>query len=134
MKQDMLNLMTHPILKKFPGGGGSIVFILTGLMGNKYGKTVVSSSVDSTESDVNCSDKTKKRSLYSQRDVFSNTDILHALARLDSRSVPKPEFFDTQSGQPFEQFLQTFEDYCHHNFRGSTHIFMDWRVGTTIAG
>ena len=32
----------------------------------KYGKTVVSSSADSTESDVNCLDKTKKRDLYSQ--------------------------------------------------------------------
>jgi hypothetical protein len=59
--------------------------------------------------------------------------ILRGLARLDNRSVPKPEMFDSSSGQPFAQFLATFEDYCTHNFRGSSSLWIG-ELGKLLSG
>ena len=46
------------------------------------------------------------------------------LSRLDTRSVPKPENFDLESGQSFKDFLKTFEEYCSNTFRGSTALWV----------
>ena len=45
-------------------------------------------------------------------------DLVSALARLDNRSVPRPEVFDLDSGRPFDLFLKDFESYCSGTFRG----------------
>jgi len=45
------------------------------------------------------------------------------LARLDNRTVPKPDNYDVASGQSFPEFLKTFEDYCRNNFRGSSTLW-----------
>ena len=44
--------------------------------------------------------------------------VLHALSRLDNRTVPKPEEYDLKSGRSLQQFIVSFEEYCRHNFRG----------------
>lgn len=38
--------------------------------------------------------------------------------------VPKPEVFESESGQSFDQFLRTFEEYCRHTFRGSSSLWI----------
>ena len=45
-------------------------------------------------------------------------DLVSALARLDNRSVPRPEVFDLDSGRPFDSFLKDFESYCSGTFTG----------------
>ena len=51
--------------------------------------------------------------------VFSMPELVSALSRLDSRTYPRPDPFDSSSGASFEQFLLEFEEYCGHTFRGS---------------
>ena len=50
--------------------------------------------------------------------------LLDALARMDTRAVPKPEPFDVCSRQSFETFLCIFEEYCTHTFRGSPDLWV----------
>ena len=69
----------------------------------------------------------------SRDEVVSSNDLVHALNRLDHRSVPKPDVFDSTSGQPFELFLQTFEEYCSNNFRGSTLLWVS-ELGRFLSG
>ena len=42
------------------------------------------------------------------------------LARLDSRTAPKPEPFHPQSGRSLRDFFQDFEAYCEQTYKGST--------------
>lgn len=65
--------------------------------------------------------------------VLSAEDVLQALSRLDNRSVPKPEAFDSASGQSFNQFLSTFEEYCQHTFRGSSTLWIG-ELGRLLKG
>ena len=90
-----------------------------------------SDSAGSAPSDQRKGDRNCRRT--SRRNKLSTADVLRALARLDNRSVPRPESFDTQSGQPFEQFLSVFEDYCKHNFRGSSSLWIG-ELGRLLKG
>jgi hypothetical protein len=49
--------------------------------------------------------------------------LAEALSRLDNRQVPRPQEFDLSSGQSFEFFLSTFEEYCNNTFRGSSSLW-----------
>jgi hypothetical protein len=44
--------------------------------------------------------------------------LLDALERLDSRTVPVPEPYDSATGYSFWAFLVGFEEYCQHRFMG----------------
>ena len=44
--------------------------------------------------------------------------LVNALSNLDMRPVPAPRIFDSESGQPFKNFLDLFENYCKRSFRG----------------
>ena len=44
--------------------------------------------------------------------------LVQALERLDNRKVPTPEPYDAASGFSFTDFLDTFEEYCSHTYRG----------------
>lgn len=65
--------------------------------------------------------------------AMSAESVIRALARLDNRSVPKPEIFDSESGQSFVQFLQMFEEYCRHTFRGSSSLWIG-ELGRLLRG
>lgn len=56
--------------------------------------------------------------------ALSIESVLQALSRLDNRSVPKPERFDSRSGQDFNQYLRTFEEYCQFTFRGGSTLWI----------
>ena len=51
-------------------------------------------------------------------------DVFQALARLDGRTVPKPEQYSGHGGQGLAQFLSSFEDYCTSNFKGSNSLWL----------
>ena len=59
--------------------------------------------------------------------------LLEALTRLDSRSVPRPEAFNLESGQPFEEFTALFEEYCSCTFRGSSTLWIS-ELGRLLSG
>ena len=44
--------------------------------------------------------------------------LVNALSNLDTRPVPTPRIFDPESGQSFQSFLESFENYCKRSFRG----------------
>ena len=54
----------------------------------------------------------------------SQSLLLAALNKLDSRQVPRPEAYDDTCGQSFEQFLGNFEEYCRQNFKGSPNLWV----------
>lgn len=64
---------------------------------------------------------------------MSTNDVLEALRRLDTRSVPKPEKYSSESGYSFEQFLSGFEEYCHGTFRGGSSLWVG-ELGRFLTG
>lgn len=48
--------------------------------------------------------------------------FISALSNFDHRTVPKPDKYDSSSGQSFRSFLQYFEEYCSNTFRGSSSL------------
>lgn len=68
-----------------------------------------------------------------QNSYISSVDVIQALKRLDNRSVPKPEKFDSSSGYSFKQFLATFEEYCSHTYRGSSSLWVS-EMGRFLTG
>ena len=49
--------------------------------------------------------------------------LAEALCQFDNRRAPKPEDFDLASGRSFDSFLESFEEYCLHTFRGSSSLW-----------
>ena len=64
---------------------------------------------------------------------LDSTALLEALTRLDNRSVPRPEAFNLESGQPFEEFTALFEEYCSCTFRGSSTLWIS-ELGRLLSG
>ena len=64
---------------------------------------------------------------------LSTEGLLQVLSRLDTRTVPKPEQYDLASGQPIEEFLEYFEEYCQGTFRGSSSLWIP-ELGRLLAG
>ena len=64
---------------------------------------------------------------------LSSTDILSLLQRLDTRTISKPEVFDSSSGESFDLFLQQFEEYCSHTFKGSSSLWVS-ELGRFLKG
>lgn len=59
--------------------------------------------------------------------------MIEALSRLDSRTVPKPEPYTVESGLPITDFLVLFEEYCGSNFRGSKSLWIS-ELGRLLTG
>ena len=64
---------------------------------------------------------------------LSPDDILSLLQRLDTQTIPKPEVFNSTSGESFELFLQQFEEYCSHTFKGSSSLWIS-ELGRFLQG
>ena len=69
----------------------------------------------------------------SEGGILSVDQLMDLFQRLDSRTVPKPEKFDSTSGQSFKEFLNMFEEYCQNNFRGSTRLWIA-ELGRLLSG
>lgn len=66
-------------------------------------------------------------------DRLSMEGVLRALTRLDTRTVPKPEVYDSSCGQKLAMFLATFEEYCQNNFRGTSSLWVG-ELGRLLSG
>lgn len=64
---------------------------------------------------------------------FSVYDMMQIFKRLDTRTVPKPEKFDLNSGQSVSAFLNIFEEYCENTFRGSPNLWIG-ELGRFLSG
>ena len=62
----------------------------------------------------------RQQSCSREASVLSMPELVAALNRLDSRTYPKPEPFDSASGVSFDEFLLEFEEYCSNTFRGGS--------------
>jgi len=65
--------------------------------------------------------------------LLSMDQLLQLMKRLDNRTVPRPEKFDSASGNNFNDFLRVFEDYCSGAFRGSTMLWVG-ELGRLLEG
>lgn len=63
----------------------------------------------------------------------STKQLVLALNRLDQRLVPKPDTFDSTTGQSFDIFLKSFEEYCTNTFRGSSSLWVS-ELGRFLKG
>lgn len=63
----------------------------------------------------------------------STASLMQVLQRLDNRVIPKPEKFDVDSGQSFEQFFITFESYASETFRGDSSLWVG-ELGRFLVG
>lgn len=74
---------------------------------------------------------------HNVRDNAEDNISVHNLANLfskfDTRSVPKPEVYDSDSGQKFEEFLILFEEYCRCNFKSSSVLWIG-ELGRLLTG
>ena len=65
--------------------------------------------------------------------VFSMEQLMGLFQKLDNRIVPRPESFDSSSGQSFHDFLEIFEEYCQNTFRGSSRLWVA-ELGRLLTG
>lgn len=60
-----------------------------------------------------------RKSRVRNKSAFNLKDWYYVLEKLDNRKVPDVEMFNEESGLKFRKYLQKFEEYCEHNFKGS---------------
>ena len=92
------------------------------------------SCAESESSSVQSTPKKRKRKKFnknlfdssdSQEKINSPRAIGKLLKHLDFRSVPKLESFNENIGQNLCQYLEKFEDYCQHNYKGKKYLWIN---------
>ena len=104
----------------------------------KLGKKIAKDEFFSTELSESSSD-VKRNKLRSQRTKQSarqsstsdsdslsegNAGIRKLLKHLDSRSLPKLEVYQENSGYSLVKYLNKFEDFCKQNYRGKRYLWV----------
>ena len=99
-----------------------------------YNTPEVNTSTSSNEesSDETSSDNAKDRDRSSRIKVKKLT-VKKILRNLDSRSVPRLEQFDEESGQDLKKYLRRFEHYCSNTFRGDKSLWIG-ELGNHLTG
>ena len=92
------------------------------------------SCAESESSSVQSTPKKRKRKKFNKT-LFDSSDsqeknnspraIGKLLKHLDFRSVPKLESFNENIGQNLCQYLEKFEDYCQHNYKGKKYLWIN---------
>ena len=99
-------------------------------------------NTEDEEPDSDCSYSTTTSTLESvkgrnqkrkDKGRYSMNELMSIMQRLDTRMVPKPEEFDSASGQPLQEYLDMFEGYCRSNFRGSSVLWIG-ELGRLLTG
>ncbi|MBI3334611.1 hypothetical protein HYZ97_03935 [Candidatus Pacearchaeota archaeon] len=79
--------------------------------------------------------ESRKRRRKSKRssDYVRMSEMTTLMSRLDSRFTPRPEKYDSRSGQSLKEYLKVFEDYCSETFRGSSTLWVG-ELGRYLTG
>lgn len=74
-----------------------------------------------------------RRSSCATESSYSVGQLISALQRLDSRTVPPPDVYDVTLGRSFADFFEDFEQYCASKFVGGSHRWLS-ELGRYLSG
>lgn len=101
-------------------------------------KTKIRTISSDDDNDIEASSVMNRRKLKGEKVEQTqasgiNEDLLQIISKIDNRIVPKPDIYNVSSGQPLEDYLKIFEEYCENTFKGSQRLWVS-ELGRFLEG